>query len=113
MNEYIFLFRSPHSEMAKLSPDEMQSYMGKWSVWTKRLSENGTLKFGDRLSRENARIVSDFGKVITDGPFIETKEIVGGYIIIEAESMDAAVEISKECPIYNVKGIVEIRTSAY
>jgi len=99
--------------MVKLSPDEMQSYMEKWSVWTKKLSEKGTLKFGDRLSMENAKIVSGFGNLITDGPFIETKEIVGGYIIIEAESMDEAVEISKECPIYNVKGIVEIRTSAY
>jgi len=113
MKEFIFLFRSPHSEMAKLSPDEMQAYMGKWSVWTKKLSENGTLKFGDRLSRENAKIVYDFGNIVTDGPFIESKEIVGGYIIIEAETMEEAVEISKKCPIYNVNGVVEIRTSAY
>jgi hypothetical protein len=113
MKDFIFLFRSPQSEMVKLSPEEMQGYMKKWSLWTQTLNDKGKLKFGDRLSREEAKIVSDFGKVVTDGPFIESKEIVGGYIIVQAESMNEAVDISKECPIYNVKGIVEIRTSAY
>ena len=113
MKEFIFLFRSPYAEMAKLSPDQIQEYMMKWKVWTTKLSEAGKLKFGDRLSREEAKVVSDFGNIVTDGPFIESKEIVGGYIIIQAENMVEAVEISKECPIYIVKGAVEIRTSAY
>jgi len=99
--------------MQKLSPDEMQDYMQKWNVWTKKLTDAGKFKFGDRLSREDAKTVSDFGRIVTDGPFIESKEMVGGYIIIQAETMDEAVEISKECPIYNVKGMVEVRTSAY
>src|SRR4030095_2320441 len=112
MKEFIFLFRSPQSEMQKLSPEEMQKLMEKWSIWIKKLSEVNKYKGGDRLSRDNVKIVSDFGNVITDGPFPESKEMVGGYIIIEAETMDEAVEISKECPIYNIKGTVEIRTSA-
>jgi len=113
MKDFIFLFRSPHSELQKLSPDEMQGLMGKWNTWIKKLSDAGKYKFGDRLSRDEAKIVSDFGRIITDGPFIESKEIVGGYIIIQAENMNEAVEISKECPIYNIKGMVEVRTSAY
>ena len=113
MKEFLFLFRSPQSELQRLSPDEMQEYMQKWNVWTKKLTDAGKFKFGDRLSREDAKTVSDFGRIVTDGPFIESKEMVGGYIIIQAETMDEAVEISKECPIYNVKGMVEVRTSAY
>ena len=99
--------------MAKLSPDQMQEYMNKWNFWTTKLSEAGKFKTGSRLSRTDAKVVSDFGKIVTDGPFIESKEIVGGFIIIRAENMDDALEISKQCPIYNVKGVVEIRTSAY
>src|SRR4030095_3740268 len=111
MKDFIFLFRSPQIEMQKLSPDQMQELMGKWSTWIQKLSDAERYRFGDRLSRENAKIVSDFGNVITDGPYIESKEIVGGYIIVQADTMDEAVEISKECPIYNIKGTVEVRTS--
>jgi len=71
MKDFIFLFRSPHSEMAKLSPDQMQEYMKKWSVWTQKLTDQGKFRYGDRLSREDVKIVSDFGKTVTDGPFIE------------------------------------------
>ncbi|HEY3252198.1 MAG TPA: YciI family protein [Ignavibacteria bacterium] len=112
MKDFIFLFRSLQSELQKLSPEEMQKLMEKWSLWIKKLSDANRYKFGDRLSRDNAKTVADFGRVITDGPYIESKEIVGGYIIIQAETMNEAVEISKECPIYNIKGIVEVRTSA-
>ncbi|MCI0450212.1 MAG: YciI family protein [Chlorobi bacterium] len=112
MKDFIFLFRSHERELQKLSPDEMQSLLGKWSTWIKKLNDAGKYKFGDRLSREDAKVVSDFGRVVTDGPFIESKEIVGGYIIIQAESMDEAVEISKQCPVYNIKGMVEVRTGA-
>ncbi len=111
MQDFIFLFRSHSSEMQKLSPEEIQTMMQKWAVWMKKLNDQGRYKFGDRLSREEAKVVGDFGNIITDGPFIESKELVGGYIIIEAENMDEAVEISKECPIYAIKGLVEIRTS--
>lgn len=97
--------------MQKLSPDQMQELMGKWGTWIKKLSDAGRYKAGDRLSRDEAKTVSDFGNVITDGPYVESKEMVGGYIIIDAETMDEAVEISKECPIYNIKGVVEVRTS--
>ncbi len=113
MKEFIFLFRSEESNMTSLSPEEMQEYMNKWGVWTKKLTEAGKLKFGDKLSRKEAKIVGDFGNSITDGPFIESKEVVGGYIIIEAENMNEAIEISKGCPVYNINGLVEIRTSAY
>jgi hypothetical protein len=111
MKEFLFLFRSDSTEMQKLSPDEMQAQMGRWSVWLNKLSEQGRYLGGDRLSREEAKVVGDFGNVVTDGPFVEAKELVGGYILINAENMTEAVEISKGCPIYHIKGLVEIRTS--
>jgi hypothetical protein len=113
MKEFIFLFRSEEKNISKLSPDEMQEYMKKWGIWTKKLVDTGRFKFGDKLSWQDAKVVADFGGTITDGPHMESKEVIGGYIVIEAENMNQAVEISKECPVYNIKGVVEVRTSAY
>jgi hypothetical protein len=112
MKEFLFLFRSEESNIKKLSPDEMQEYMQKWGAWTKKLNEGGKLKQGDRLSWSDARVIREFGSGITDGPFIESKEVIGGYMVILAENMDKAVEIAKECPVYNINGSLEVRTSA-
>lgn len=113
MNEFLFLFRSEEKNIKALSPEEMQEYILKWAVWTRKLDESGILKQGDKLSWTDAKVLKDFGNAITDGPYIESKEVIGGYMVILANDMTEASEIAKECPIYIVKGSLEVRTSAY
>lgn len=48
-------------------------------------------------------------KIVTDGPFAEAKDVVGGYTLIEACDLDQAVELSKGCPIFEAEGAVEVR----
>jgi hypothetical protein len=76
--------------------------------WMGTLTEQG--KFvGAQPLKNDGRLVTGTSKIVTDGPFVEGKEIVGGYLICKADTMDEAVEIAKSCPILDHEGIVEIR----
>jgi len=94
--------------MAELSADEKQKNMQAWRDWIKGLADKGVFLGGEPLGDE-VRVVSGRKKVVTDGPFAESKEMVGGYLIVKAGNLDEATEISKNCPIYEVNGITEIR----
>ncbi len=107
----MFLFRSPEGVMKKLSPEEMQQYMGKWGVWFKKLMDAGIYEDGDRLSPSDAKTLTGKEKIITDGPYAESKEIIGGYVRIKAKDINEAAEIAKECPVLKLNGSVEIRGS--
>jgi hypothetical protein len=111
MKDFMFLFRSAKGETDKLSEEERKNYLNKWGAWFTKLSDDGRLKEGERLSHKEAKTISTADKVIIDGPYTESKEIIGGYAVIQAESIDEAAEIAKECPIFLLGGSLEIRTS--
>lgn len=71
-------------------------------------AQNKLSSAGNRLSSEGRVVKHD--KVITNGPYVEIKEAIGGYIIIKANSIDEAAELAKGCPILLIKGNVEVRT---
>lgn len=106
MKDYLFLFRG--GDRSGLSPEEIQKNMQKWGDWMKGLAEAGKFKGGEPLGSE-AKVVKGAKKVVTDGPFAESKEIVGGYLIITAKDLDEATEVAKGCPIYELDGITEVR----
>lgn len=107
MKQFIYLFRGGSAEPG--SPDQMEAIMGKWKTWMGDLAAKGILNGGEPLQLEGKQ-VTDGGKTITDGPFTEGKEIVGGYLNINAENLDEAVEISKGCPHLDFpEGNVEVR----
>lgn len=108
MTKYLYLFRGGDARRAQQSPEEMQAHMEKWGVWMGGLGEQGILDSGLPLNGDG-RVVSNQGQTVTDGPFAEGTEIVGGYLIVNAESLDGAVEISKSCPIFEHDGTVEVR----
>lgn len=92
---------------AKAAPDEMQR-MGKFAG---ELMQAGKLKGGAPLMPEvqGARIRKRGGKLaVTDGPFTETKEVIGGFFILEADSREEALEIASRCPAAE-SSIVEVR----
>ncbi|HET9136698.1 MAG TPA: YciI family protein [Candidatus Kapabacteria bacterium] len=108
MNEFVFLYRGG-MDGSTASAQEMQAQMGRWQAWLGKLQEEGKLKdFGAPL-QSGAKLVAS-GGVITDGPFSEGKEIIGGYSIVKAKDIEEAAQIAKGCPIFQVPtGSVEVR----
>jgi hypothetical protein len=105
MKDYLFLFRGG---MSGLSPEEAQKNMKKWEEWIGGLAKAGKFKAGEPLGKE-AKVINGTKKVVTDGPFAESKEVVGGYLIVTAKDLNEAAEIAKNCPIYETDGSTEVR----
>jgi hypothetical protein len=110
MAKFLFVYRGTPEGSRKMSPEEMQQVMHKWSTWIGEAMKKGWMVDpGDALTDEG-RVVRT--KVVSDGPFVEAKEIVGGYSIVEASSIDAASELAKGCPGLLYGGSVEVRALA-
>jgi len=107
MKEFLLIYRADQNSVAQRSPEEMQASTQQWMDWLGGIAaQNQLTSNGHRLVNEG-KVVK--GSVVTDGPFTELKEAVGGYSIIKAASLEEATEISKGCPIHKVGGSVEIR----
>ena len=109
MQEFVFIFRSAPGNTDNLSEEELNAYYGRWRTWFEKLNGEGKYVSGERLMDEDANVLSGEEKVITDGPYAESKELVGGIAKIKAENIKEAVEIAKDCPIYKTGGSVEVR----
>jgi|CXWL01.1.fsa_nt_gi hypothetical protein len=108
MEKFLFLFRGSDAGTSQQSPEEKQSHMQKWGIWIGRLAERGIFLAGDPISKEG-KMVNGGNKSVSDGPYKANGESVGGYFIINARSIDEAVEISKDSPIFEFGGSVEVR----
>ena len=108
MTDYLYLFRGGDVAMAKMSPEELQKNMGKWIGWIEDLSKKGIFKAGEPLDGKG-KVIQGKKQVVTDGPYAESKDLVGGYLIVQAPSLAKATEIAKGCPIFENNGSVEIR----
>jgi hypothetical protein len=106
MSEFTYLFRGRKNSG---SPEEMQAHFEKWVAWFKELGAAGHLKDPGHPLQNTGKVVSGSRKVVKDGPYAEAKDVVGGYIIVEADDIDQAVELSKGCPILDAGGSVEVR----
>ena len=107
MSEFLFLFRGS-SRLAR-SPEEMQKSMQTWLAWFKRLNEQGVVKDPGHPLDAAGKVVRGQRKDVHDGPYAEAKDLVNGYVLIEAATIDKAVELSKGCPIFSDGGSVEVR----
>lgn len=110
MAEYLLLFRGGEGfELQKSSPEKWQAHMQKWMHWMGGLSEQGKLG-GSQALQDSGKLIKGQKKVLSDGPFMEGKEMVGGYLLCKADSYEEAVEIARNCPILSFEsGIVEVR----
>ncbi|MEI9911045.1 MAG: YciI family protein [Bacteroidota bacterium] len=111
MDEFILIFR--HEDGSKLaSPEQMQIWMKQTMDWMGGIAAQNKLVGGTGLPFENARVVRH-NNVVTNGPFGEIKETIGGYIIVKADSIDEAVEFAKGSPVLQGDGnTVEVRKIA-
>ena len=104
----MYLFRGGDMA-ASLSPEAAQAHMQRWVEWMKKLAESEAFASGEPLATDG-KVVRSKGSIVTDGPFVEGKEVVGGYLIINASDYDQAVQISKDCPIFEyADGSIEVR----
>jgi hypothetical protein len=110
MPKYILFLREDPQCFANISPEEMQAIVMRYKRWRESLAANGRQAGGQKLrDLEGRTLKSAAGKlVVTDGPFVETREILGGYFEFTADSFDQAVEISRDCPHLEF-GSIEIR----
>lgn len=109
MNEFLLVFRNaPRTNDVQPSPEQLQAMMKPWQDWMGSLAaQNKLVSSGNRLAPEGKVLKNN--TVITNGPYVEIKEAIGGYIIIRAESLEEAAELSKGCPIFSMGGNVEVR----
>ncbi len=108
MNDFLLIFRNKPQEEIQLSPEQIQAMMKPWQDWMGSLAaQNKLVNSGNRLANEGKVLKAD--NFITDGPYVEIKELIGGYIIIRANDLEEATELSKGCPILHAGGNVEIR----
>lgn len=110
MEEFLLVFRRDSVNVEpQTSPAQLQALMKPWQDWIGNIAaQNKLVSSGNRLTSEGRVVKSD--GVITNGPYVEIKEAIGGYIIVRADSIDEAAEFSKDCPILKMGGNVEIRT---
>jgi hypothetical protein len=110
MKEFLYLFRGGDAgDMDPIqSPEQWEKHMIQWKKWMVSLAEQGKLTGGQPLNKEG-KVLTGSGKKITDGPFVEGKEIVGGYLLVKANDLKEATELAKGCPIFDNNGIVEVR----
>ena len=106
MNEFVFLYRGGEGGR---SPERAQQMMQKWMAWFKELADNGHLKDRGQPLERAGKLVNGKRKTVTDGPFAEAKDVVGGYTLILAKDLNEAAELSKGCPILEFDGKVEVR----
>src|SRR5262245_17385005 len=106
MPNYLYLFRG--GEPRGLSPAEMDDHMKKWGAWIGELSGKGRFKGGEPLA-EGGRVLAGKRRSVTDGPFAESKDVVGGYLMVSAASLDEATELARGCPVFESDGSVEVR----
>ena len=109
-NGYMLLFRG-NDWTKSLSPEEKQKVTDQWMAWFRRLTDQGKAVAGNPLEPEG-KIVSGKNRVVSDGPFAESKEAIGGYFLLDVETIEEAIAIAQSSPGLAYGGSIEVRPMA-
>jgi hypothetical protein len=107
MPNYMLLLYHDPTGWTKLSPQEMQTALEKYIAWAQKATSGGYLRGSHRLGEDVGKVMR--GTRVTDGPYSETKEVLGGYFLIDAANYDQAVERAKDHPSIEYGGTIEVR----
>ena len=109
--KYLLTLYRDESRFADMSPEEMQQGMQRWDAYTREASEAGVHLGGEGLqpsaTATTVRIGQSGDQIVSDGPFAETKEQLGGYYLLDCEDLDEALAWAKRIPMPG--GTVEVR----
>lgn len=103
----MMIFRNDYNPSFKPSPEQMQASIKQWQDWIGGIAAQGKFIGTNRLGFEGKTLKPN--NVITDGPYAEIKEIVGGYILVKANNIDEAMKLAEGCPILGIGGHIEVR----
>jgi len=107
MKKFMLIFFGESYSNQDFSPEEMQRRMQQWGKWTEKMIKEGVYVDGKGLLGNSRTLTSAEGKA-KDGPYLDVKETVGGYYIVKVKDMDAAIEIARDYPDFDLTGGVEI-----
>ncbi|RQO69525.1 hypothetical protein DBR43_15730 [Pedobacter sp. KBW06] len=105
MKEFLMLIRE-NADYGEMTAQQMQDDIEKQIKWVEELMAKGNFKDANPLSPEGAHAK---GNVITDGPYVESKECISGYYFLLANSLEEATELAKGCPSLAIGASVEVR----
>ncbi len=103
----MMIFRNAYDPAFKPSPEQMQASIKQWQDWMGGIAAQGKFIATNRLGFSGKTLKPS--NVISDGPYAEIKEIVGGYVLVKAENIDEAMKLAEGCPILAIGGHVEVR----
>jgi hypothetical protein len=111
MPQYILLLHENPASFTGVSPEELQKMFGEYKAWRGKIQADGVYVGGNKLRDEGGKHLSGSnGSLrVTDGPFAEAKEVIGGYFIISADSYEEAAKVSEGCPHLKFGGRIELR----
>jgi len=107
MKDFMMIFRTEKNDDPKPSPEEMSEMVKQWDHWIGGIAAQDKFVATNALGYEGQTVSSN--GVVSDGPYSEVKEIVGGYLIAKAKNLEEAVKLSEGCPVLAIGGTVEIR----
>ena len=112
MAQYLLMLRGDRTNngLSGLSAEKIQEIVARYEAWSGKLRERGKLAAGNKLRDREGRVMTRKGSnvAVTDGPFAEVKEIIGGYFVLEAKNYDEALSLAKDCPHLDF-GSIEVR----
>ena len=110
MAKYLLLLYNDPNGWKALSPDQVQQALQKFVAWRQKIVDQGIYLGSNKLSDDPGKVLRGFAQMrVTDGPYSETKEVLGGYFLIEAANYEDAVNKTKDCPGLEFGGTIEVR----
>ena len=110
-NGYMLLFRSD-DWYEELSHDEIQKVISQNNAWIEGLIAQGKAKPGHALQRTGATVSGQNGRIVSDGPFAESKEVIGGFLLLDVETIAEAIAIAQSSPTLAYGTSIEVRPVA-
>lgn len=108
MTKYMLILRGDVTQdYSKFTPQDFQEILAAYQAWGEKMAAEGRLELGHKLTDQGGKVIAPKGDV-KDGPYVETKEVVGGVYVIEAESYDHAVKLCENHPNFKF-GSIEVR----
>jgi hypothetical protein len=114
--KFMLIFRGGAVSRADISPSELQAHVAKWYTWSDELARQGRRNAGTLCAvgghgpvAHPGATVRGHDRLVTDGPYAESKDLVTGTLVIEAASLEDAIEVARTCPTYEFDGSVEVR----
>jgi len=111
MSDFVYLFRADQGvrQQAMGTPERAQQSLQAWLAWMRDLEAKGHLKSPGQPLSTSGSVVRGRSQLVTDGPYVEAKDLVLGFIVVAARDLSEAVELAKGCPMLQGEGSVEVR----